>query len=335
MLTFGAEHAALAPHPLVLLLAALVLEALFGEARGPLARLPHPVRLIGWIVDRFDQRLNGPDVTAGERRLRGVATVAAVAALAFAAGWLIHRLALHLPFGWLIELALVVALLAQRSLHQHVRQVSRGLGRSLEAGRAAVAHIVGRDVNRLDRHGVARAAIESCAENFSDGVVAPAFWYALLGLPGILVYKAVNTMDSMIGHRSPRYLDFGRAAARLDDLMNLLPARLAGLFIAAAALLDRGGGAAKRALATMRRDAGKHRSPNAGWPEAAMAGALGLALAGPRHYPLVTVDDPWIGDGRPDADVSDIEAALRLLRRACAATAAAVGLALAVALIVA
>lgn len=329
MWTFGADWAGtLAIHPLLLLLVALAAEALCGEARGPLARLPHPVRLIGNAIAYLDRRLNGLDLSTGERRLRGILTVAVVASAAFAVGWLIHAVLRPIPLGWLIELVLVVSLLAQRSLHRHVADVARGLGRGLDGGRAAVAHIVGRDVDRLDRHGVARAAIESCAENFSDGVVAPAFWYALLGLPGILVYKAVNTMDSMIGHRSPQYLAFGMAAARLDDVMNLLPARLAGLCIVVAALIGRGRAAAAAAWRTMRRDARKHRSPNAGWPEAAMAGALGLALAGPRHYPLLTVDDPWIGDGRTDADVSDIKRALRVFRLACGVLAATVALVL-------
>jgi adenosylcobinamide-phosphate synthase len=327
MWIFAADGAATLPvHPLLVLLVALGIEALAGEARGPLARLPHPVRLIGAVIDRLDQRLNGLDLTTGERRLRGMLTVAVVATTTCAVGWLVHAIAAAIPFGWLIELALVVSLLAQRSLYQHVATVGRGLGRGLDAGRAAVSHIVGRDVNRLDRHGVARAAIESLAENFSDAVVAPAFWYALFGLPGILVYKAVNTMDSMIGHRSPQYLAFGMAAARLDDLLNLIPARLAGLLIIFATLIGDSRSAARRAWLTMRRDARKHRSPNAGWPEAALAGALGLALAGPRHYPMLTVDDPWIGDGRTEADISDIKRALRLYRLACAGNGAVIAL---------
>ncbi len=306
--------------PLALLLAALAAEAFFGEARGPFARLPHPVRLIGALIGLCDRWFNDRTRSARTRRLRGVLTVAIVVCSAAVAGWLITAVARALPFGWIIELPLIVSLLAQRSLYQHVRAVARALGSDLDAGRSAVANIVGRDVNRLDVSGIARAAIESCAENFSDAVVAPVFWYALFGLPGLLVYKAANTLDSMLGHRSPRYLAFGMPSARLDDALNLLPARLAGLYIVAAAAAN-SEAVADRAWRTMRRDAKKHRSPNAGWPEAAMAGALGLALAGPRQYPMVTVDDPWLGDGRIAADAGDIVRALDLFRLACVVNA--------------
>ncbi len=316
-----------AMHPLVLLLAALVLDACFGEARGPFARMPHPVRLIGAVVGFFDRKLNRSERSSAERRVRGLLTVAAIVAGAFAVGWGITAIGRAIPFGWIFELALTTSLIAQRSLDQHVSRVAQGLAtQGLDGGRAAVAHIVGRDVTKLDRHGVSRAAIESCAENFSDGVVAPVFWCALFGLPGILVYKAVNTLDSMIGYRTPKYLAFGMAAARLDDLLNLLPARLAGFFVVlGAAFVPQA--TPRVALQVMRRDAGKHRSPNAGWPEAAMAGALGLALAGPRHYPLVTVEDPWIGDGTADADVADIRRALMVYRCACLVNVLAVVLA--------
>jgi adenosylcobinamide-phosphate synthase len=186
----------------------------------------------------------------------------------------------------------------------------------LEAGRKAVAHIVGRDVRRLDAHGVARAAIESCAENYSDAVVAPTFWYVLFGFPGLLVYKAVNTTDSMIGYRSPRYRAFGMAAARTDDAANFLPARLAGVFLCTAALFVPTARPVA-GLRTMLRDAGNHRSVNAGWPEGAAAGALGLALAGPRTYTDSVIDDAWIGDGRAKATPRDIDRALYLYAVAC------------------
>ena len=240
-----------------------------------------------------------------------------VTGLAAAAGWAISWAGGQLRFGWLVELALIISLLAQRSLFQHVRAVGAALSeRGLEAGRAEVAHIVGRDVRQLDEHGVARAAIESCAENFSDGVVAPVFWYVLFGLPGMLAYKAVNTLDSMVGYRNDRYRAFGWASARLDDVMNLLPARLSGLLLSGAALAvpsARPGAG----LRTMLRDAGRHRSPNAGWPEAAMAGALDLSLAGPRRYPGLVVDDPWIGDGTAQATARDVARALSLFTAAC------------------
>ncbi len=304
-------------HPLVLLVMALALEPLLGEARGPLGRLPHPVRLIGALIALLDRKLNRPERSAADRRLRGVLVVAAVAGLAAAAGWAVTWIGRTLPFGWLAELALIIALLAQRSLFQHVRAVATALAeRGLAAGRAAVAHIVGRDVRQLDEHGVARAAVESCAENFSDGIVAPVFWYLLFGLPGMLAYKAVNTLDSMIGYRNERYADFGWASARLDDAVNLVPARLSGLLLSAAALAVPQTNPAA-GVRTMLRDARLHRSPNAGWPEAAMAGALGLSLAGPRRYPGVVVDDPWIGSGTPQATAGDVVRALSLFAVAC------------------
>jgi adenosylcobinamide-phosphate synthase len=207
-------------------------------------------------------------------------------------------------------------LLAQRSLHAHVVRVAAALEQAgLAGGREAVSHIVGRDTGGLDEAGVARAAIESLAENFSDGVVAPALWMLVAGLPGAAVYKTINTADSMLGHRTARHADFGWAAAWLDDLVNLPASRLTALLIAAAAAVTPGASAANAWRAVVR-DASRHRSPNAGYPEAAMAGALGLALAGPRHYGGVLVDDALMGNGRREATAADIRAALALYRRA-------------------
>lgn len=312
------------PAAAFILLIALALDAAAGEAWGPFRRLPHPVRSLGWLIGTLDRRLNRDERSPSDRFARGALVAAFVSALAAAVGWMITALAAVLPFGWLVELLLVTALLAQRSLYCHVFAVARALEQDgLAAGRNAVAHIVGRDVASLNAPGVARAAIESCAENFSDGVIAPAFWYLALGLPGMLAYKAVNTMDSMIGHRTPRHLSFGATAARLDDLLNLVPARLAALMIALAALaVPRASSAA--ALAAAWRDAGKHRSPNAGWPEAAMAGALDLALAGPRRYGTTMVDDPWLGAGTAQATAKDIRRALAIVTAACAVNALAV-----------
>jgi adenosylcobinamide-phosphate synthase len=207
-------------------------------------------------------------------------------------------------------------LIAQRSLHQHVADVAAALEQGgVIAGRAAIAKIVGRDPETLDASGVARAAIESLAENFADAVVAPVFWMAIAGLPGAALYKAINTADSMIGHRTPRHEAFGWAAARLDDLVNLPASRLSALLLIAAAMLSKNSsaGAAWRAVV---RDASRHRSPNAGYPEAAMAGALGLSLAGPRVYGGVKIDDATMGGGRRDATAADIRRALALYRYA-------------------
>jgi adenosylcobinamide-phosphate synthase len=235
--------------------------------------------------------------------------------VAFCAGFVIERALLALPFGVFLLGALASSLLAQRSLHEHVGDVAQALDVSLEEGRKAVARIVGRDVSQLDAAGVSRAAIESLAENFSDGVVAPALWLALAGLPGALAYKALNTADSMIGHRTARHAAFGWASARLDDLANLPASRLSAALLALASFALPGA-SARRASETALRDAEKHLSPNAGWPEAAMAGALGLSLGGPRTYGMLAVPGAYLGDGRRCATSADIRIALRLYRRA-------------------
>jgi adenosylcobinamide-phosphate synthase len=298
--------------PLVLLLLGLFIEAYVGEARLVFRFVKHPVKGIGALVSVLDRKLNRDYRSERDRLLRGALATVLVVAVSAALGLGVAWLTRHHPFGWVVELALIVTLLAQRGLYDRVRRVARALDREgLEAGRREVAHIVGRDVQRLDAHGVARAAVESAAENFCDAVVAPVFWYALLGFPGLLAYKAVNTMDSMVGHTSPKYRSFGMAAARLDDALNFIPARLAGVVFCAAALFAPTANP-WAALKVMARDARKHRSPNAGWTEAAVAGALGLALSGPRHYAEHTVGDAWLGDGRARATAADIRRALYL-----------------------
>ncbi|MGE5200507.1 MAG: adenosylcobinamide-phosphate synthase CbiB, partial [Acidobacteriota bacterium] len=252
--------------PLLLLLAALAADALVGDPPALFRRVPHPVALVGGSIAWLERILNRGDLDDGARRLRGIATVALTVALAAAVGAAIDRAAAAFRWGGVVEIAALAVLVAQRSLFDHVAAVARGLeSGGLAAGRSAVSHIVGRDPEHLDEHGVARAAIESLAENFSDGVVAPVLWYLLLGLPGICAMKAINTLDNMIGHRSERYRAFGWAAARLDDAANLLPARLAGVLVVLAATLLPGAGGG-HALRAMLRDARKHRSPNAGWP---------------------------------------------------------------------
>ena len=290
---------------------ALLFDWLLGDPKALYRRVPHPVALFGWLVGRLDAELNRGEA----RRLRGLAAILLTTGLAACIGALLTRIFSALPVGWLIEILAVATLVAQRDLYGHVAAVARALDRDgLYGGRLAVAHIVGRDPQSLDAAGVGRAAIESCAENFSDGVVAPVFWYLLLGLPGLMAYKAINTADSMIGHISPRYRRFGWAAARLDDLVNLIPARLAGGLLALAAFPW---AEASNAWRAMWRDARRHRSPNAGWQEAAMAGALGLALNGPRRYGGVIKDDPWMGIGRSAVTSADIRRALRLYAIAC------------------
>ena len=317
MLLFAAPDWPIGQAAPFILLAALALDALIGDPRW----LPHPVRLMGWLTGLLDRALNRERLGVGVRVLLGGVAVVLVAGASAAAGWAIATHAAMLAWGWLAELALVATLLAQRTMADHMVRVARALDAGVEPARAELRHIVGREVHALDEHAIARAAIESGAENYSDGVVAPAFWYLLLGLPGLLAYKAINTMDSMIGHRSPRHHAFGRAAARIDDAVNWVPARIAGGLVALAALAVPGAQPG-RAWRTMLHDAPRHNSPNAGWPEAAMAGALGLALLGPRQYEgEAAADAAWLGDGRREATAADLRRTVWIFAVACALVA--------------
>jgi adenosylcobinamide-phosphate synthase len=303
------------PESLPLVLLALSLDALFGYPDPVFRKIGHPVTWLGALIGVAESRLNQDHRPPLMRKLAGVLTIICVTAMASATGLLIQKAAGRLPFGALATAIAASTLIASRSLYVHVRDVAIALERGgLEAGRRAVSRIVGRDPQTLDVPGVARAAIESLAENASDGVVAPVFWFMVLGLPGLAAYKAINTADSMIGHRTPRYEAFGWASARLDDLVNLPASRLtAALFALAAALQN---ASAKGALKAIRRYAHRHRSPNAGWPESAMAGALGLRLAGPRSYGGVLVADAYMGEGRAEANDCDIHRALALAKTA-------------------
>lgn len=300
-------------HSVAVLAVAMVIDGMAGYPPSLLRLIGHPAMWLGGVIGWLDRTANRADGTA---KAAGVLALLAVLALVAVVTVPVALACRATPWGWWIEAVLASCLLAQRSLRDHVEAVAEGLGESLDKGRTAVSMIVGRDPATLDEAGVARAAIESLSENFSDGVIAPAFWLLVGGLPGIALYKAINTADSMIGHRTPRHHAFGWASARLDDVVNLPGARLTALLIAAGAALcpEADAGAA---LAAAWRDAGKHRSPNAGWPEAAMAGALGLRLAGPRVYGGVPVADAWMGDGRERATAADIEKALEVYRRAC------------------
>ncbi len=300
------------------LLIALAIDACYGDPVALYRKLPHPVVVIGNAIGWADRVFNREADTPRRRRNAGIVLAVVLVAAALLIGGAIQALLLWLPLGGLWLGIVMSALIAQRSLYGHVADVARAIEVSgLEGGRLAVAKIVGRDPNRLDKAGVSRAAIESLAENFSDAVVAPAFWALLLGLPGLLAYKAINTADSMIGHRSPRHRDFGWAAARLDDVVNWPAARLSALLMMLGALLLPGADAPAAFTVTLR-DARRHRSPNAGWPEAALAGALGFALNGPRAYHGVPSEEPWTNaSGRKTLDAPDIWQALRLYLRAC------------------
>jgi adenosylcobinamide-phosphate synthase len=313
---------------LPLALAAAVLEATIGYPAPLYLAIGHPVTWMGRWLAWLEAILNGPERSFAARRAAGVLTLCLYLAPVALVAWAATRLCVSAgAFGFAALTLLAASLPAQRSLAGHVRAVAEGLDASLDEGRHAVAKIVGRNPDVLDEAGVARAAIESLAENFSDGVVAPILWTALGGLVGGSVYKAINTADSMIGHKNERYIAFGWAAARLDDVVNLPASRLAALWFILAASLTSGASALDAARA-VRRDASGHRSPNAGWPEAAMAGALGLKLAGPRVYGEVLVEDAFMGSGRREANAADIRRALGVYRRACAIQAATLALVL-------
>jgi adenosylcobinamide-phosphate synthase len=292
---------------------ALLIERFMGYPEILARSIGHPVQWMGALISWLDARLN-PEGEPGSR----LAGVAALLVLLIVTGCLAAAAAIllrHMPYGWIAEAVIATPFLAQKSLADHVHAVADGLDRSLAEGRGAVCRIVGRDPEMLDRSGVARAALESLGENASDGIVAPALWLAVLGLPGIVLYKAINTADSMIGHRSPRYFDFGWAAARLDDLVNLPGARLTALLLAVAALFS-SRTSAKAAVTAMMRDAHRHVSPNAGWPESALAGALGVTLGGPRSYGGRQVELATMGDGKSTLDANDIRGGLSLYGRA-------------------
>ena len=279
----------------------------------------HPVTWIGRLIAWCDDAWNSVSRSSRRRRLYGVVTLVLLLVVALLSGFAI-AVAFDRLFPGIVSLilcgVLASTLLAQRSLDDHVLAVAKGLETDgLNGGRDAVAHIVGRDTKSLDEAGVCRAAIESLAENFSDGVVAPLIWMVAAGLPGALAYKAINTADSMIGHRTERYKAFGWASARCDDLVNLPASRLSALWLVLAAVPL--GLSSGDALKTIRRDASHHRSPNAGWPEAAMAGALGIRLSGPRIYDGVPVEERWVGEGRSELTAKDIRNALKLYRTAC------------------
>lgn len=300
---------------LLLAFLALLTERVIGYPDWLYRLIGHPVTWIGGLISVLDRRWNR-EIDDPERRKRwGIVSLLVLLSITITASLLIENILLVLPFGLLLLVLAASSLPAQKSLENHVEAVAAALGAGgIQSGRKAVSMIVGRDPDELDEAAVCRAAIESLAENFSDGIVAPAFWLGVGGLAGGAAYKAANTADSMIGHRSPRHEAFGWAAARFDDLINLPASRLSGaLFVAAAALVP--GASPRNALAAIRRDARHHRSPNAGWPEAAMAGALGIALAGPRSYGGQMIEAPFMGEGgRASLTSEDIRRALKLAR---------------------
>ena len=282
------------------LVIAMLLDAVFGEPRMLWDRLPHPAVLMGRLVAFLDRTFN----TGQDRKSKGVLALSLLCFTAAVIGSLLSQ------FGWVIEIIVAAILLAQKSLIDHVKAVATGLRKSIEEGRIAVSMIVSRDTKDMNEAQVARSAIESAAENFSDGVIAPAFWFLVGGLPAMLVYKFVNTADSMIGYKTEQYLEFGWASARFDDLLNWIPARLSMLLIVVFAKRP----VNFRAIVS---EAKRHKSSNAGWPEAAMARATNVALAGPRSYDGQLQQLPWVNEtGRQTITADDIVAAVRILWRA-------------------
>jgi adenosylcobinamide-phosphate synthase len=301
---------------LLLAILAMLIELVLGYPQWLIRAIGHPVTWMGALIGMLDRALNTETATPSRRRGAGIVAVLILVGVVGSIAFVIEHVLLRVPYGTIAAAVVASTLLAQKSLHRHVEEVATALETGdMKSARAAVSKIVGRDTNALHEAGVARAAIESLAENFSDAVVAPILWMAIGGLPGAALYKAINTADSIIGHRTERYQAFGWAAARLDDLVNLPASRLsAALLIAAAALKE--GAEAPAAARAVWRDARRHRSPNAGYPEAAMAGALGLSLAGPRVYGGVRVEDATMGDGRRHPTADDIRDALALYRYA-------------------
>lgn len=308
-----------------LVLAAMLLDAVLGDPRRLYRVIPHPTVVMGRALSFCDRLFNRPESGGMTRRIAGAVSTLAVVASFGALGVLVSAALSRGWGGFWLEALLASVLIAQNSLYRHVADIATALERGgVEAGRDAVAHVVGRDPESLDAHGVARSAVESLAENFNDGVVAPVLWGLLFGFPGIVGYKALNTADSMIGHLDPRYRDFGRAAARLDDAANWVPARVAGILLAVSGA-QRGVGRVADALGVMWRDGAGHRSVNAGYPEGAMAGALGMRLAGPRRYGGIVTADPWLGQGTWEATADDIRRGLRVYVGACLLLAVLVG----------
>ncbi|MFT6557199.1 adenosylcobinamide-phosphate synthase CbiB [Sneathiella sp.] len=295
---------------LVSVLLAIIIDSFFGWPDFLFKILSHPVVWIGRLIKTLDTRLNIPEKSPSVLRFMGILTLLITTTVTLAITLFIWLVLPAGPFGILINALLIWPLLAIHSLHQHVDNIRAPLAKNnLEKARMAIAMIVSRDPKTLDQSAICRAATESLAENTSDGVIAPLFWACLFGLPGIGFYKAVNTLDSMIGYKNEKYLHFGWASARFDDLVNLIPARLTALLFLLAS------GAPLKGLKCIKNDAGKHRSPNAGWPESAMAGALDIRLSGPRLYDGVMTEDQWVNDGKPDPDHLSLGRALALYRR--------------------
>jgi len=302
---------------LLVLILAITVDAVMGDPRWLYSRIPHPIVVIGLQIELLDRFLNKSHYPPITRKILGVVSILIIVSSGWLTGWVIAWFCNQVSYGIILQAFIVSIFLAQNSLYRHVASVAKACkADDIIDARSQIRHIVGRDPNSLDQKAIGRAAIESLSENFSDGVVAPIFWYAVGGLPALIAYKALNTSDSMIGYLNDKYADFGWCAARFDDAANLIPARLSALIITIAAFIIPSA-EGNSAFTTAIRDAKKHRSKNAGWPEAAMAGALGIKIAGPRNYNGILVEDEWMGDGIANVDASHIFIALRIYCVAC------------------
>jgi adenosylcobinamide-phosphate synthase len=317
MFIFGMINGPAGFDPMIVLLLAMAVDAYIGSFRLLSRFFPHPVSLIEKLVNFFDARLNRDKRSQRVRAVRGFVSLIFVTVICVVIGGAIAWLSRNHEWGWLLEFVLVISLISQRDPFNRVLAVGKVLrDDNLESARRSVAKVARRDPSQLDDYGIARTAIEALSKKFSTGVIAPMFWYVLFGLPGILVFKAVNIMDGMIGYRDAKYQAFGFSAARIDDILNIIPARLAGMFLCMAAIFTPTAHPS-RGFKIMLRDVGKHRSLNAGWSTSAMAGALDLALAGPKRFTNRVVKEPWIGDGTAKATHQDIRRALYLYAIAC------------------
>lgn len=304
----------------IILFSAIVLDMLVGDPDWIWRKYTHPIVWFGRAVGHIEKKLNFSLLTNNQRKIRGVLALACLVSGAVILGLLFVSVLSRVGFfGQILEIIIIAIFIAQKSMSDHVERVIKPLRENnIEEARTSVSMIVGRDTKQLDESSISRATIESMSENFSDGVVAPIFWFAILGLPGLFAYKMINTADSMLGHMTEKYQDFGWASAKLDDLVNWLPARLSSLLIILSGVFRGETNTILSASKVILRDAKQHRSPNAGWPEAAMAGVLGVALAGPRTYAEYSVDDAYMNEtGRQKLTFNDVKSAKIVFWTAC------------------
>lgn len=287
------------------LLVGWFLDLIFGDP----SKLPHPIVWFGKSIAFFEHHLN----KGSHRKLKGALVAIGLIVSVFVITYLIRHYLNLLPsitgkgWGWVFDSILVFFCLAGTTLIREVREVFLAVDRSLEEGRKQVARIVGRDTTELSAQEVRTAALETLAENLSDGVIAPLFWFAILGVPGMLTYKMINTLDSMIGYKTERYRDFGCWAAHIDDVANYIPARLTALLMAIAS-------PRKSLLRFIWRNGRRHASPNSGYPEAALAGILNCRFGGPHYYFGQLFPKPYIGENERELTTTDMKHAVRINR---------------------